>query len=487
MSADFLLQILEVIMTKAVSVRLNTFKFGADEPEVLRNINLDIERGEFVLLRGASSSGKSVLLKLMAGIVQKNEGAEFSGTVEHFGEDISQKRLCELCDNAGFMMQEPQNQMLMQKVSREIAFGPENKRIPYEDIRCSVVANAKYLGIENLLDRNTNRLSGGQAQRVVLAGILAMDCSVLFLDQPAAELDPEGAKELYAYLGKLNSEKNVTVIMVPDKLKYELEYATRVITMENGSVVLDEKNGFEKYGIKEFEPLVLADIYDEEILSVSNLNFTYKNGVNALSNINFSVNKGEFVSITGKNGSGKSTLLKLTEGLLSPDSGNIKLFGTRAEKKNYSLIRQRLGYIMQDPDFQIFNSTVYDEVAFSLRAGKKADEEIKAKTEEVLRFVDLWEYRSRHPQTLSRAQRQMLAIASTLVNDAELIIADEPTSGLDAEHAVNVAQKLYNLTLQGKTVIMVTHDEEIAEHFSTKVIRLNGGEIEFIRKRSFEA
>lgn len=473
-------------MSYAVSVRLNTFKFGANEPEVLKNINLDIEKGEFVLLRGASSSGKSVLLKILAGIAQKNEGAEFFGTVEHFGEDISEKRLCELCGNAGFMMQEPQNQMLMQKVFREIAFGPENKLMSCEAVNESVNANARYLGIEKLLDRNTNRLSGGQAQRVVLAGILAMDCSILFLDQPAAELDPEGAEELYEYLGKLNREKKVTVVMVPDKWKYELNYATRVISLESGSIASDEKSGFEKYGIKKFEPLILADIKDEEVLSVSDLSFTYKNGVNALSSINFGINKGEFVSIIGQNGSGKSTLLKLTEGLLFPESGEIKLFGRKAEKKNYPLIRQKLGYIMQDPDFQIFNSTVFDEVAFSLRAKKMTEDEISSKTEEVLRFVELWGYRGNHPQTLSRAQRQMLTIASALVNDAELIIADEPTSGLDAERAVNVAQKLYNLTLQGRTVVIVTHDEDIAEHFSTKIIKLNCGKIEFIRKRSIE-
>ncbi len=466
-------------MAPAVHIQIESLTFPPENDVVLHDIDLTVERGDFVAITGPVASGKSVLLHCITGAIPKFNEGKLCGKVSVMGQDIAEIPLPKMSDYLGYMMQEPQNQVVSVDVYEDIAFGMGNQNVPREEMDRKIHELLDFVGLSGMESRKTEELSGGQAQRVVLAGVLALDAPILILDQPTAELDPQGRRDLYRHLAYLNKEKGVTVIMVMDRTEEVMACANRVLFMENGTVA-------KEYAPEEFMVLqkkihgsnhTVPSRTGEVVVQVSGAGYTYKGGFVGCEPLDLTIRQGEFVSVIGLNGSGKTTLMKMLEGLLVPTVGTVELFGQKVTKKNINELRKRIGFLFQNPDFQIFASTVAEEVAFTLKLRKIPEDKIKAKVEAALSQSGLLPYLQEHPQKLSRGQRQMLALASVLVGEPDIIIADEPTSGLDEAQSYMIMDALSDLVKQGKTVLLVTHDLSMARQYAHRIVSMHRHEI----------
>lgn len=470
-------------MERIAAVKIEKLVFPTEEKPVLRNINFEIYTGDFIVITGEVASGKSTLLHTLTGAIPHFHNAELTGSVTIRGHDVKEIPLNSMSDHVGYMMQEPQNQIISLDVYEDVAFGLGNLEIPLEQINQRVERALECVGLAGYEKRTTASLSGGQAQRVVLAGVLALNAPLLILDQPTAELDPLGRSELYKRLGQLNQTQNLTIVMVMDRIEEVLHYATRVFTLRDGEIVkeyspmeyLQEQSDQRR---KRRNPNTLRSMMEgdpprEMIAKVKAVSFEYKNDLLGCKDIDLVIYKGDFISLIGLNGSGKSTLAKLLIGLLKPSHGEIEMFNQPLNKENLTSIRARTGFLFQNPDYQIFASTLEEEVGFSLKLRGEPTEMIRQKVDESLEFVGLLEYKTMHPQRLSRGQRQLLALASILVSEPEFIIADEPTSGLDENQGVLIMEKLSDLSKRGRTIFVITHDLSLAKNYSHRLVAMH--------------
>ncbi len=469
-------------METIANIKIEKLVFPQEEKPALKNIDFEIKQGDFIVVTGGVSSGKSILLHSITGAIPHYHNAELTGKITIMGQNILDMPLNRMSDYVGYMMQEPHNQIVSLEVYEDVAFGLGNMEVSLQQIDQTVKTTLEFVGLTGYESRQTASLSGGEAQRVVLAGVLALNAPILILDQPTAELDVQGRYELYKRLGQLNINQKLTIVLVMDRIEEVLNYANRVFYMRDGEIV------------KQYSP---EDYYKEQIecrlrrlnentsfssdhtkfkgiiAEITNVSYQYKNDLLGCEDINLDIYKGDFLAIIGANGSGKSTLAKLLIGLLKPTKGEIKVFNQPLHKENLTKIRTQVGFLFQNPDYQIFASTVEEEVGFSLKLRGEQTEVIEQKIDECLKFVGLLDYKEMHPHRLSRGQRQLLALASILVSDPEFIIADEPTSGLDETQGYRIMNKLSDLSKQGKTILLITHDLNMAKDYSNRLVALH--------------
>jgi energy-coupling factor transport system ATP-binding protein len=459
-------------MESALELNIRTLTFLDREEAVLKDINFSVKKGECLVLTGGSAAGKSLLLHTMTGAAMKYEGGVLDGSVYLMGKNINEIPLSAVCEELGYMFQEPQNQIVSVTVGEEVAFGLSNMGCSREEIAKRSREALSFTGLTGLEQRKTMSLSGGQAQRLVFAGVLALKAPILILDQPAAELDRKGKLELYALIQKIHRE-GVTVILAADNGVDITAFADRVIEMEEGTIKREYK-GTDHIPFRRHETQRIPDIQKKEtVLSVTDVSYAYQGNVIGCEDISFQVNRGDFTAIMGVNGSGKTTLLKLMEGLLFPDCGKITVFGQEMTKKTAFSLRSKIGFLFQNPDLQIFADTVKEEVAFALRNRPLNEAEKKTKIKTLLDQVGLAAYENCHPQRLSRSQRQKLAAASALVHDPEIVIADEPTAGLNEEDGRLIMDLLASFRAKGGTVILVSHDPEWVLSYADHIMLLD--------------
>jgi energy-coupling factor transport system ATP-binding protein len=468
-------------MKPIIQLDIKALTFPDEREPALKNIKLNINAGEFIVITGGAASGKSLLLHAITSAAPKFYPCALNGTVMVADQDVSSIPLCQMADYLGYMMQEPQNQMVNRRVGDELAFGVSNLNLNQKEIANRVNEIMDFLGIRAFMDRTTDALSGGQAQKVVLGSILAMKTPILLLDQPTAELDPKTSSELYRHLGQLNREKKVTTLVVMDKSGAVLKDAHRVLVMEAGMVkdFLPVAEYQKKYGVRknsrQAEPIQVDE--NTDVIKLTGASHTYKGGVTGCQPLNFSLKKGDFTAVIGQNGSGKSTMLKLIEGLVKPSTGSVELFGTPMTKKNVGELRRQIGFLFQNPDDQIFCSSVKDEISYVLKNKNLNEQAQEQKIQEILALIGLEGLEEMHPQRLSRGQRQLLALGSVVINDPELIIADEPTSGLNASQSQVVMEKLARLSRQGVSILLVTHDLAEARDFANRVVVMHNHQL----------
>ncbi|ODA41018.1 ABC transporter ATP-binding protein [Desulfosporosinus sp. BG] len=474
-------------METIAKINIERLVFPHEEKPVLKNICFEINQGDFIVITGGVASGKSVLLHSITGAIPHYHKAELTGQVTILGNDLQDMHLNKMSDYVGYMMQEPQNQIISLDVYEEVAFGLGNLEIPLQQIDQTVKNTLEFVGLAGYENRQTASLSGGEAQRVVLASVLALNAPILILDQPTAELDPQGRDELYRRLAMLNKTKNLTIVLVMDRIEEVLNYANRVFYIQDGEIV--KQYAPEEYykdqikqrreRLKNNIPFHARNVVPKEIVAeMINVTYQYKNNLQGCADINLEIHKGDFLTVVGLNGSGKSTLAKLLVGLMKPSKGEIKVFNQPLTKENLPEIRVHTGFLFQNPDYQIFASTLEEEVGFSLKLRGEQNEVIEQKIDECLRFVGLQDYKKMHPQRLSRGQRQLLALASILVNDPNFIIADEPTSGLDENQGYMIMDKLFALAKNGKTILVITHDLTMARNYSNRLVALHNHRIQ---------
>ena len=504
-----------------ISIKNLTYYYPNSNIPAIDNINLEIEEGEFILLLGPSGCGKSTLIQCINGIVPKVTGGEIQGNIFVNGKNVIENKIYQLASDVGIVFQNPDTQLFGLTVEEDVAFGPENLGIERDEIKTRVEKSLQIVNIEKLKKRFTFTLSGGEKQRTAIAGNIVMQPKILILDEPTSDLDPAGTKQVLETVKQLNKEMEITIILVEHKLDEVIELADRTIVMDKGKIILDGKtfdifaqnyDTLKKIGVYPPQLIQLSKIlkvkpsYDE-ILSnlLSNLKqikgqfidfsdntvstiktpyvkfedvfYEYRDGTESLKGINLSIERGDFIALIGSNGSGKTTLLSCLIGLLKPTNGKILINGQDIIDFDVPELAQMVGYLFQNPDYQLFTDTVYNEVAFGLKNRQIVPKDINQKISKALEFMELLDYRERHPHSLSRGQRQRLAVASILAMEPNIIILDEPTTGQDRGHINKFLYMMEELKATGKTIILITHDMKIVTEFANRTIVMHNGKI----------
>ncbi len=516
-----------------------SFKYFKGEDLVLKNINLELHEGEFVLLIGPSGCGKSTLINTINGLIPHVIRGIRKGKVLLEGKDVRDLELKDISTIVGTVFQDPETQFFTLTVLEELAFGPENLRLPVEEIEKRIDFAVKATGIQDLLKKDLMSLSGGQKQRVAIASALTMMPKILILDEPTTNLDPKGAAEVLKTIKKLRDETNMLIILIEHKLEEVSRYADKVIVMNNGEIIAfgdvrdvysnpqllydlgirppwsaetiielkklgllpsdvpipvspEEASDILAKAVSKVNNSINANDFDfvkrdleyyeklsekDPVIEIENLWHQYPDGTVALRGINLTIREGEFVGLIGQNGAGKSTLLLHLIGLLRPSHGRIKVFGKDIHKTSIAELAQSIGLIFQNPDLMLFQNTVWSEIAFGPKNIGLPKDEIKERVEEALEMMRLVGFEKRHPRALSRGQRHRVAVASILSMRPKIIIADEPTTGQDYGASKKYLELLQRLNAAGTTIILVSHSMDLVARYAKRVVVLKKGKI----------
>ncbi len=461
-------------------------------------VTLRIQPGERVLLLGASGSGKSTLLAGMAGILGGDEEGESRGTLSVAGVPPQQVR-----HEIGLVLQDPESQVILQRIGDDVAFAMENAGIPREEIWRRVSPALDAVGLGALpLDASSSALSGGQKQRLVLAGALAMRPGLLLLDEPTANLDPAGARDVVAAVQSLVSGRNHTLVVVEHRVDVWLDVVDRVIVLDHGSV-------FGDYPVADFRQLVSAGgrVRDEldqagvwlpgrippvqlsamrpgyTVLSARELCVARERGHTVYGPVDMPVAAAEAWAITGPNGVGKSTLALTLAGLLPEASGEV--YASEALRAGISTSRPirwtshqlitRVGSVFQNPEHQFVAGSVAAEIAAGPRALGLGHAEIETIVAGLAGRLRLTHLLRANPYTLSGGEKRRLSVATVLATAPQVLILDEPTFGQDANTWRELVELMGGIRDEGKAIIVVTHDRALVEVFASRELQLVPG------------
>ena len=486
---------------------------GSSRPS-LEGVSLSIEKGEYVVLCGRSGSGKTTLLRHLKSVLTPHGSR--SGSIFFDGRPLEDLSLGEQAAKIGFVMQNPDDQIVTDKVWHELAFGLESLGCDQKTMRLRVAEMASYFGIQDWFHRDVANLSGGQKQLLNLASIMAMQPEVLILDEPTSQLDPIAASDFLNTVKKINIELGTTVIITEHRLEDIFHAADRVIVMEDGKLTAMDTPGnvgriLHREGSEMFAalptpvrvfygaegcgncPLTVRDgrnwltqafrrqppIYTEPedlppvpeaapALTVKNVWFRYtKDGPDILKDLSFQVPRGSLYAIVGGNGAGKSTTLKALTGSNRPYRGKVELLGKPLQKyKSGELFRNCLSMLPQDPKSLFVKSTAREELA-----------EMDKHYQDMARLCGITHLLDAHPHDLSGGEQQRLALAKVLLTDPKVLLLDEPTKGLDNFFKLQFARILKELTARGVTVVMVSHDVEFCAEYADSVSMFFDGQI----------
>lgn len=456
----------------------------------LRNIDLSINDGDFVLLCGTSGCGKTTLTRLFNGLIPHYYDGKLEGTVMLDGEDMSGLSLFDISKKVGSVFQNPRSQFFNVDTTSEIAFGCENHGLEEAEIRKRVKLVSEQLNLTNLLDRSVFSLSGGEKQKIACGSAAAVEPDVFVLDEPSSNLDAYSIADFRKLLKILKSQGK-TIIIAEHRLYYLYDLADRIIYLSDGEIQGDytlpefqlipaaekAKMGLRPLGLGEFADIEPASLHSGQgIWKLNHFHFAYKKQPETLSLENIELPAGNVTAVIGHNGAGKTTLSRCLCGLEKRCKGILEKDGTSYSSKR----RLKLCYmVMQDVNHQLFTESVLEEVLLSM-PGKDSDEspENVAKAEAILTEMDLLPYKACHPMGLSGGQKQRVAIASAIASERPVILFDEPTSGLDLFHMRQVADSVKGLADSGKTIVIVTHDPEFILRCCNYVIHLENGRLE---------
>jgi len=442
-----------------------TYSYPEADYPTLEGINLDIREGEFVLLIGPTGSGKSTFLYCLNGLIPHVFAGDIRGDIRINGISPQEITVAEISRIVGTVFQNPESQIFMLKVEDDVAFGCENLSLPKEEVIKRRDMALKEMGLLHVRNAETFNLSGGMKQRLAISSIYAMGPNIFLFDEPTTDLDSKGRGELLGIIRKLK-EKGNTILLVEHQYEDFLPVTDRVIILENGKII-NETKSFHSIRTVSRERRCFKG-YSSEI-DIQDLTFGYRKEKPILKDINLNIRRGELIAVCGENGSGKTTLLKIMAGLLKPDKGRFALLGF-----NNPAIEEligRVGFLFQNPDEQLFANSVEEEIMFGpLQLKKKVDKE------KYLKLANFNTVQKKHPQTLSRGQRQLLAILSILAMEPQVIILDEPTTGLDYNNLCSLFKILNTLVNENKTVIFSTHHMGVKE-FADRAILLEDGRI----------
>lgn len=496
-----------------IELRQVTYAYPDTEAPVLRDLSLEVEEGEFLLVMGTSGSGKSTLLRCLNGLVPHFYGGTFRGEVRVAELDPLTLGPRGMSRMVGFVLQDPESQFVVDSVEDELAFAMENHNLQASVMRKRVEEVLDQINIAHLRHRKINTLSGGEKQRVAIGAVLALQPQVLVLDEPTSQLDPQAAEEVLTTLQKLNADLGLTVVLSEHRLERVVQYADRLAYLPGGGgspiigspqevlpqvdlqpplVKLAKSYGWQPLPltIKEGRRFARAvrlpspaahpstapadpEPSDADaIMRMRNVWFSY-DGQEALRDVDLSVAPGEFVALMGRNGSGKTTLLKHIVGLLRPERGKVELWGEDAKGKDVEDIARRVGYVPQNPGSLLFADTLRDELDFTRRSHGLDT----GGYDDLLQSLHLSRLVDSYPRDLSSGERQRAAMATILVADPEIILLDEPTRGLDYHQKQTLAEFLSSKQQDGKAIVISTHDVELVAQCAERVVIMAEGQI----------
>lgn len=491
-----------------IKIKNLTFSYPLSSKNTIDDINLKINSGEYVLLCGKSGCGKTTLLRqLKSSLAPKGEK---SGIIYFDGKNIEDFGIRESAEKIGFVMQNPDNQIVTDKVWHELAFGLENLGLNDDKIRLRVAEMASYFGISTWFESNVNELSGGQKQLMNLASVMAMHPEVLILDEPTSQLDPIAAESFLSTVDKINKELGVTVIITEHRLEEVFTCVDRVIVMDSGKIIADAAPSeigkklkdlpefirlsvptamriYNSVGDNEDCPVTVRDgrrwllrqeikneiknnfankSINEAVIELKGVSFRYsKNEDDVLKNLSFKAFKGELLAVLGANGVGKSTLLNVISGILKPYNGKVLLNYKRIEKyKSDELYKNNLAVLPQAV-----------QALFTAKSVELELEEVcrdKAETEKILKIMQLDALKQSHPYDLSGGEQQRLALAKVLLLKPKILLMDEPTKGMDSEFKQTLADIILNLKNDDCTVIIISHDIEFCAKYADRCAML---------------
>jgi len=512
-------------MDSVIKIRDLSYAYRRQENRAaLSGVSLTVERGEFVGIAGRAGSGKSTLCYALNGLIPHSFGGKMHGEVSVCGINTREVFVPEIARKVGFVLQNAESQLVGLSVDEDVAFGLENIGLPREEIKRRVSSALDAVRLTDFARRSPWTLSGGQKQRLAIAAAMAFEAEVLVLDNPTAELDPVGKLEVMATLAQLNIERRVTLIVVNQELEEIVPYASRLVLMDAGRIVkegsprevVNDAMMVEGVGVKLPEvaqvcqklrergswagalPLTVDEAAAglagrtpsrgietrsqvarpaERLIEFQNVSFSYLNGTSVLRNVSLTIRRGEFVTLMGPNGAGKTTLAKHFNGLHVPTSGSVRVGGIDTREATVAQLARTVGYVFQNPDHQLFARSVEDELSFgpcNLKwPARRRDESVRRELEK----LGGKERAAHDPFFLGMAERKLVAIASVLVMEPQLLVLDEPATGADHEAALRIMHYLAELHRNGLTIVIVTHDVSLAAKYADRIVVLQSGSI----------
>jgi len=508
-----------------------TFSYATSDNPALKNVSFSVGPGEYVVIMGRTGAGKTSLTRCFTGAIPHFFSGRFSGKAYLFGRDLSQTGPAENADLVGAVFQDFESQLFSTNMELEAAFGAENLGMPRDKLLKAVESSLKAVGLAGFGNRNPTTLSGGEKQRLAIASILAMNPPLMILDEPSTDLDPVGKREIFDALATIKREDRPVILV-----EHEIEAARRadrIVLMRDGEIIregapleifrdpqllldhgirpldgvkllcaLGDSESYDPYGpplsveeqvdrlkqigkipsSEKHEALEEADesraaSYGDVIYDLRNLHHSYGSGGDALNGVSLTIRKGEFIAVLGQNGSGKTTLAKHLNGLLAPTKGEALFKGKPVTARPLSTVAREVGFVFQDPDHQIFSSTVGDEVAFAPRNFGLPEDEIALRIKKAMEFTSLEGYEDKDPFHLTKGERQRVAVAGMLAGEPEVLILDEPTTGLDRDEQVRIMELLKRLNSEGHTIIIITHTVWVAAEYAHRTVLLASGKV----------
>ena len=510
----------ENISENIIQFRNFGFKYTAQAEPTLYDINLEIKKGQKVLICGPSGCGKSTLAHCINGLIPASYSGQVTGELLIDGKSYKDLDIFKISKLVGTVLQDSDAQFIGLTVGEDVAFALENDCVDLPEMRSRVEQVTSRVGVGYFLHHAPHQLSGGLKQRVSLAGVMVDDVQVLLFDEPLANLDPATGKTTIELIDDIHRRFNKTVIIIEHRLEDVLHRdVDRIILMGNGRIIADttpakllSSDLLIQSGIR--EPLYITALKYAGVtvtqamqpqridtlrlspddiakvqswyhhvpvaapapptpiaLQASDIDFTYENGFQALCDINFEVHKGEMMAIVGRNGAGKSTFSKVICGFEHQQKGTITLDGASMDNLSIKERAAHIGYVMQNPNQMISKPMIRDEVSLSLVLdGSFTADEINARVDKTLTICGLYPFRNWPISALSYGQKKRVTIASILAMNPEIIILDEPTAGQDYRHYTEIMEFLKQLNSSGITIILITHDMHLMLEYCTRAV-----------------
>ncbi|TYT60536.1 ABC transporter ATP-binding protein [Natrialba swarupiae] len=514
-----------------------TYRTQSDDVHALENVTCSIEQGSFVGVTGPSDAGKSTFGRLIPSYIPNFFDGNLSGTVTVDGVDMRETTIGEQSMKAGMLFENPFDQLTgaSTTVLEEVGYGLENLALPVDEIISRTKWSLELAGIEDLVMRNPQRLSGGQSQRVALASILAMQPEILVLDEPTSQLDPQGSEEVFRIVSNLDREE-YTIVLISQDLTRLAPHLDRLIVIDDGQITHDgtptevltdptiedravpvpdpvtigqrlRSNGYVDEtapvpvsmadAVEELQPYApttrpaggttdgvtdggaaSADglVANDVGIRMDDVVFRYNEEVEALSGVSLDLDAG-CVCLIGQNGAGKTTFAKHLNGLLEPTEGQVTVGDLDTREHRVARIAQEIGLNFQNPNDQLFHNTVDEEIRYGPKNFEYNDERIDELVEDAVERLELEDVREKNPYDMGQPKRKRVAVASVIAMDTPIVVLDEPTGGQDAEGNELLGDLVESLVSDGVLVVVITHDVDFASRYADRLIALSNGEV----------
>lgn len=448
-----------------IEIRDVSFRYS-DSYNGVENIKLSIRKGECVVITGPSGGGKSTLTRLINGLAPLHFSGDYNGSIYINGLEAESLKPWERGKIVGSVFQDPKSQFFSSELVGEISFASENFGLPHEEIVLRTNNAIDVFGLEKLKHRSIDLLSSGEKQRVAIASVHAISPEVYVCDEPTANLDDEGALELSQTFMELKKQGK-TLVIAEHRLAWLYGIADRFIYVTGGAVIWDktatemrkfEQIEYQKYGLRRVTsvkmPILNAPSNDKDAYLIAEDISFHRKSLKILENVSFCADSGQIVAITGNNGAGKTTFAHILSGLKRENGGRVLINGVKVARHNR---RKNIWYGSNDTSSQFFTNSVSEEI---LLHAKYSEEQIE-RARNILKLLELYEYKDAHPSTLSGGQKQRLSIACAILSDRKVLLLDEPTSGLDGRNMKIIASVLKEAASNGRIILIITHDNEL--------------------------